>query len=68
MPKVSHEQALAEMEGVLGAVRANAGRLPLLALQVAGQLEAIIAKLKAVRIEQQDMLAKRILKTERSCP
>jgi len=63
MPKVSHEQALAEMEGVLGAVRANAGRLLPLATQVADNLEARIAEIKAMRIEQEDLLAMRILKT-----
>ncbi len=64
MPKVSHEQALAELEDVLGMVRAHADLLPPLALQVADKLEAIIAEFKAARIEQQDLLAKRILKTE----
>ena len=64
MPKVSYEQALAEMEGALAIVRANAGRLLPLAIQVADELEARIAEVKAMKIEQEDLLAKRTLKTE----
>jgi hypothetical protein len=63
MPKVSFVQDLTEMESVLGVTRSNAGQLPPLAQQVAGELEGYIAELKAIKAKQEGLVAQRMVAT-----
>jgi hypothetical protein len=63
MSKVSHEQALAEMESTLELARAHADLLLPLARQTADELEAYIAAFKETKRQQEALLAERIAKT-----
>ncbi len=68
MPKLSFAQEMYEMERVVGAARSNAGLLPDFSQDVADQLEALIAEAKAVKAQQQALLAAQMVKTEELAP
>ena len=64
MPKLSYAQEIADLEGLVAAARSVADRLPPLALTVAGQIEAQVATLKALKKKQRAYVAEQKVTTE----